>query len=110
MITVPAPQNINGDQLAAELQADGYTDVHVTLVGDHLEVRALTESGYEVGEQSRSKIEQVVAAHVPKPVGANADEALRDALLNFPTNGTPKQLADLLAGKSASVRVPGRPV
>ena len=36
------------------------------------------------------------------------DEEMRDRLANFPADGSPKELADLLAGTDGGARVPGR--
>lgn len=74
MILVKAPKDFIGDQIAQELRDAGY-DVDertgVVLAGDgkHLEIRARTDSGAEVDEDSLpasiSKIEGVVKAHKP---------------------------------------------
>lgn len=94
MIVLPAPAQIDGGVLAAEIEAAGFTGVEVTLVGDQIEVRVdgLADPMPTVEEREaamqaalvsciadahtraeaanaevRDRIAPVVAAHVPPP-------------------------------------------
>ena len=96
MLTFPAPSDINGGQLADEIAAAGFTDVHVVLVGDVVRVtcaelvdpmppaeeRAACETQEELdalvaagaasadttNASAAKQIAPVVAAHIPAPV------------------------------------------
>jgi hypothetical protein len=56
-VRLPAPSDLNGDQLADELAAAGMPDAAVTLVEDRLEVVA--------DGATKVKVEKVVNAHKP---------------------------------------------
>lgn len=67
-----APKDLNGDQLIEELVAEGYVprenpweNLALEPDGD-LVVNLTTESGADLDEGSRAKVERIVKAHKPK--------------------------------------------
>lgn len=75
MLTFTTPQNLQGDQLADELEAAGYQDVTVSVADGNLQVVGKTEGGNDITEQSRSKIQSVIDAHRPDTdYGKDAEE------------------------------------
>lgn len=84
MLSLSLPADVNGDQLAAELEAAGLTKAEVAVVGDTLEVE-----GVGLTEEA---VAQIVSAHKPKvPVPPTTTEKL--AALGFTVNELKKVLA-----------------
>lgn len=54
-----------------------------------------------------AEVQAAIDAHEPV-WPPDPDEEMRDQLADFPAGGSPKQLADLLAGTDGGTRVPGR--
>lgn len=65
-------------------------------------------TGEELDDLDAETVVGVIDAHVLPEPAPDPDEEMRDKLANFPTDGSPKQLADLLAGSDGGTRVPGR--
>jgi hypothetical protein len=105
MIQVPAPAAVHGDALTAELAAAGVPDAGVTLVGDELHIDA--------PDSARSKVEQVVAAHVPPPPPTAPDDDLAariQAVHDDPqVSASVKKLTAALLGLNGESAVAGRP-
>lgn len=69
MLTFTPPSPLNGEALAEELEAAGYdcTPLDVVLTSDGLQITCRTQSGNEVGEQSRTAIQAILDAHTGAP-------------------------------------------
>lgn len=98
---LPAPADINGDALAAEIGLAVGLTVAVQLIGDEIEVRAEDDAPLD-----RTKVEQAVSAHVPPPPPADPEAEFRKAL---EAAMTVTQIRDALLGKTGPGAEPRRP-
>lgn len=80
MLTIPAPNPVVGDKLAAEITAAGFYNVSVTLVGDNVEVRGGSTEGREIDERDIPAIQAVIDRHdgqVPAELQAVVEANIR---------------------------------
>lgn len=118
MLRLPAPKGANTSQVAADLEAEGYTDVSAWVDGatGELIVRGATAAGTpftEAGQATRDKVQRVVGAFRPRPVPPGPAERRKQALAaaeaKAAAGDTAGALTDLLALLRADDTAGGEP-